>query len=395
MALTKRFSPRPRKPGVAVAVIISLLGVMAASSVVLAAQGLLASAGPPPSETAIVTAVVSKGTIEDRFVGTVRFEPNTTISVVSPEISSDSDPVVTGAGIDSEAPVNLGDRIIEVAGRPVFAIEGSVPMWRTLALGSKGADVQQIQTSLQELGYTFRDANSVLGESTMKALRAMYRDGGYQMVDMGLQPAPDTSSVWSLMIPRGELVTVPSLPAILDTPCVPVGAQAELLCGLRSVDGKAVLVVPDYDAARVVQGQEVTIDMPGAAPIVGTVGPRLPQILTPTSTDSLEAQSPPTTKEARFELDLESPERADEIQGQNTSASILAARSPGESVIVPESAVAAGTDGKFWVMVQGAQPDDPVVRVEVRLGLCALGECEVTDPSPNLTAGTVLVLISG
>src|SRR5207247_212265 len=52
------------------------------------------------------------------------------------------------------ATVKRGETLFKVDERPVVALYGSVPLYRTLLDGVKGADVQQLKENLAELGYT-------------------------------------------------------------------------------------------------------------------------------------------------------------------------------------------------------------------------------------------------
>ena len=60
---------------------------------------------------------------------------------------------MTQVAVDIGDEVLEGTRLIEVSGRPVFALQGDVPVYRTLTPGMAGADVAQMQVALARLGY--------------------------------------------------------------------------------------------------------------------------------------------------------------------------------------------------------------------------------------------------
>ncbi|GAA3254255.1 peptidoglycan-binding protein [Nonomuraea helvata] len=72
-----------------------------------------------------------------------------------------------------------GAVLMEVNGRPVFALRGSVPMHRTIAPGTKGDDVRQLQRALRRLGYG-APATGVFDRATISAVTRMYTKKGYE-----------------------------------------------------------------------------------------------------------------------------------------------------------------------------------------------------------------------
>ncbi len=75
--------------------------------------------------------------------------------------------------------VNEGDVLLEVSGRPVFALQGTLPVFRGFEPGSKGPDVAQLEAALDRLGYSPGTVDEVYDEGTEKALDAMYEAKGY------------------------------------------------------------------------------------------------------------------------------------------------------------------------------------------------------------------------
>ncbi|MFI9595915.1 peptidoglycan-binding protein [Nonomuraea sp. NPDC052265] len=72
-----------------------------------------------------------------------------------------------------------GAVLMEVNGRPVFVLRGSVPMHRTITPGSEGDDVTQLQRALRRLGHR-APSTGVFDRATIAALTALYAAKGYE-----------------------------------------------------------------------------------------------------------------------------------------------------------------------------------------------------------------------
>lgn len=70
--------------------------------------------------------------------------------------------------------------LLEVSGRPVFALPGRLPVYRDLKPGATGDDVKQLQKALADLGHgTGSDKAGTFGAGTKTALAAFYKSIGY------------------------------------------------------------------------------------------------------------------------------------------------------------------------------------------------------------------------
>jgi hypothetical protein len=81
--------------------------------------------------------------------------------------------------------IREGAVLMEVNGRPVFALRGSVPMHRTIAPGAKGADVEQLQRALRRLGYG-SPRSGIFDRATIAAVTEMYAAKGYEAQEPAL-----------------------------------------------------------------------------------------------------------------------------------------------------------------------------------------------------------------
>lgn len=75
--------------------------------------------------------------------------------------------------------VKAGSVLMEVNGRPVFALKGAIPMHRTIGPGAKGPDVKQLQRGLRKLGYV-APVTGVFNGATVSAVTRWYAVKGYE-----------------------------------------------------------------------------------------------------------------------------------------------------------------------------------------------------------------------
>ncbi len=122
--------------------------------------------------------------------GDVQAEVTTQVSAPS---SVQGNPVVTQLVVAAGDSVAEGDRMIEVSGRPVFLMQGDVPVYRTLRPGMRGADVAQLQAALTRLGF-LPDTDDVFGEATKSAVAAFYEQAGYEPIPASLSGAAEIAA---------------------------------------------------------------------------------------------------------------------------------------------------------------------------------------------------------
>ena len=107
--------------------------------------------------------------------------------------SIEGDAVITGIDAVTGDEVTEGTRVIEVSGRPVFILEGAVPVYRTLRPGMDGADVAELQAALVRLGYA-PDVDGSFGEATKVAVTAFYKAAGYEPLPVSATAAVDIAA---------------------------------------------------------------------------------------------------------------------------------------------------------------------------------------------------------
>lgn len=97
-------------------------------------------------------------------------------------------PLVKGAAVAWCSP------LIEVSGRPLLALEGTVPAYRDLQEGDSGPDVTQLQDALRSCGFYAGTSDGVFGANTAKAVRQMYKGNSYKVSTVEVEITDDTAS---------------------------------------------------------------------------------------------------------------------------------------------------------------------------------------------------------
>ncbi|WP_232794783.1 peptidoglycan-binding protein [Kitasatospora sp. NRRL B-11411] len=141
-----------------------------------------AAAKPPAAD--VLTAQVERQVLTSTVVVRGRVTAGQSVDVV-PAVSAGA----AGAAVVTKLPLKAGDEVtagtplLEVSGRPVFPLQGGIPVYRDLKPGSTGEDVAQLQSSLRALGFgTAHDPTGTFGEGTKAAVTALYRAHGYDPV---------------------------------------------------------------------------------------------------------------------------------------------------------------------------------------------------------------------
>ena len=196
-------------------------------------------------------------------------------------------PTVTKQALKKGEEVVPGQLLGSVAGTPVFAVSGQLPLYRDLAAGDKGDDVVAFQKALESTGYNV-PASGVVDAATINAVAALFQEAGYVLPqrdsgsalseassesatgeDGGDQPpVPQTQPyipVVAFASIGGKSGTVLSVAGVSST-LGPEQPLAKIRVGSRTI--KAHVNVAD--AQQLKKGTEVRI-IAGAATFAGTV----------------------------------------------------------------------------------------------------------------------------
>ncbi|MEM9651700.1 MAG: peptidoglycan-binding domain-containing protein [Actinomycetota bacterium] len=168
-----------------------LLAVVAAIAVISAGIGWFAGQrikSPPeiaadqaPPEPSLITVPVEFQELSQRLVirGTVRSDESTPLDATS----SSGDTIITRLTVEAGDELNEGDVAIEVAGRPIFVLEGELPVFRSLIPTLDGPDVTQLEEALVRLGLDPGPVDGLYDDDTADAVEELYRAAGYKPVE--------------------------------------------------------------------------------------------------------------------------------------------------------------------------------------------------------------------
>lgn len=161
-----------------VAVVSLALGFLGARQIQSPAERAALAAAPereaitvPIEEQQLVSEVVTRG--DAVFDGAIEVQVETG-GLATPA-------VVTGGVLASGDTIEEGAVLLEITGRPVLALVGEIPTYRTLTPGTSGPDVEQLELALERLALDTGDATDGLyDDATAAAVGELYRAAGYE-----------------------------------------------------------------------------------------------------------------------------------------------------------------------------------------------------------------------
>jgi multidrug efflux pump subunit AcrA (membrane-fusion protein) len=126
----------------------------------------------PVERRALSSAVTTRGTV--RYGQPVEVTPAaSTLKGTGQGSALVTRPPTKGATLSENAVA------LEVAGRPVFVLQGDRPMYRDLRPGDTGEDVRQLEAALQRLGFSPGRVDGRYDVATEAAVDAWYEASGY------------------------------------------------------------------------------------------------------------------------------------------------------------------------------------------------------------------------
>ncbi|WP_326737839.1 efflux RND transporter periplasmic adaptor subunit [Streptomyces sp. NBC_01022] len=409
------------------ALAVALTGIgLVSTAYISSPQQAAAEVGPPAPD--VLTAPVERRVLTDSVVLRGRVAAGRTFDVSSagPSGKDSGSPVVTKVMVEPGASVKPGKVLLEISGRPLFALEGGLPVYRDLRPGAHGDDVRQLQHALSAIGFSSQgDQAGYFGAGTKAAVTRLYASLGYDPVpaqedgqrklkdarravtDMErahqdakagtdrqraaedladarteLQTAEGADGP---MVPASELAFFPVFPARVDTLAARVGGPAgDKLLTVSAGDLVVKGSLGSSETGLVRPGQKVQIlsELTGvtASGVVASVAGAL-SAADPAEQEEGAAQD--TGKGAVGHALVVTPDKAlpTELAHQDVRLTVEAATSKAKVLVVPISAVSAGADARTTVTV--LRNDGGRSRVEVRPGISGDGYVEVTPTGPN------------
>lgn len=142
------------------------------------AEAAAAAQSPEPS---LITVEVEQVELATRLIvrGDIVYDEPESLALsgsMGPEVEA---PVVTRV-VEEGVALSEGNFALEVAGRPVFFLQGEIPMYRDLRPGSSGVDVEQLEIALARLGHYEGTPNNEWDTLTGAAIEAWFAVAGYE-----------------------------------------------------------------------------------------------------------------------------------------------------------------------------------------------------------------------
>ncbi len=241
------------------AVLLSGVGTAAAQLVKSPAQAAADSAAPPRS---LLTAPVERRVLKDSVIlrGTVTAEQSVDVKP-SAKGGSAGAALVTKTPLATGEAIRAGALLLEVSGRPVFALKGGLPAYRDIKPGMNGKDVAQLQSALRELGHgTGGDSAGSFGAGTKEALKRFYESIGYDPVEAQQDSASAVRDAQKSVTDAERRLQDVRDGGTAPKPSGPDGTAAGAQSGDRAKETKRAQ--DDLDAARRALGELQAVDGP-------------------------------------------------------------------------------------------------------------------------------------
>ncbi|TDD65332.1 peptidoglycan-binding protein [Jiangella aurantiaca] len=420
------------------AVIALGAGIFAGTRITSPADAIARTAAPEASE---VTVPVELRTLNSEVV--TRGDVTSAGAVdVTPETGGlETPPIVTGQVPEVGAEITEGAALLEIVGRPLIALAGELPMYRSLRPGMSGPDVEQLELTLDRLGLDPGEVDDEYTAATGNAVAELFERIGYEppapdpqaeaeldaandAVDQAedavedaeealdaAAPGPDgapadedaledalddarerleeaeaardeAAAAAGTPLPASEVMFVPSLPRRVDEVHVRRGGQVD--GAVMSVSGASLVVTANVDEADyelLAVDQAVSIEVPTGEQVPGTI------------TAIAEAEGEGATGwDVTITPGELTPEQAEALRGQNVRVTVPIESTDGDVLAVPLAALTAGPGGESRVEVMR---DGVAELVEVEVGLTAQGYAEVTAVDGTLAEGDLVVVGDG
>ncbi len=353
---------RPRRWawGIGGLVVIALI----ASGFMIARSGESASAdGTSGTVDALPTATVDLGTLTasaDRD-GTVTNADSTTLS-------SDAAGRVTWLPRTARV-IEQGRTLARIDEQPIVAMVGAVPAFRTMAVGTQGRDVKQLETNLDELGYSGFTVDTTYTSATAAAVRSWQSDARLPVTGV---------------VSLGQVKFLPG-PVQVGAAAAAVGDAVQPGGGLYAIssEGRVVQVsLEEDDRDLALVKAPVTIDAGAAGVATGTV--IAVEAVTTSASSGQTGGSSTTTYVVTIEADTgkkgsdaAAGAKAVQTQADGSPVSVSFAEQEAQDVLsVPIKALLALAEGGYGLEL--VDSDDSATVVAVETGLFANGRVEVS-----------------
>jgi hypothetical protein len=278
--------------------------------------------------------------------------------------------VVTGIALPAGATPRTLQRLLTVSGRPIYAFVSVAPLYTTLssslASGAQRSNVAALQHALKKAGYFSGTVNGVFGASTTTALE------DWQAAHGLTRTGTITTSrfVW---VPKG---------ALLESWNVVLGGSVSTTTALATVEfpreliAQALVTQADVASLKVGQKAALTID--------GSTGASFTATITSIASQAASSSSGSTSSTVEYTVDLAPAALPALARSGMTGSLTVTIASRANALVVPTSAVTAGSSSSFVrVMMNGV----PAYR-QVTTGMTTSSLTQITS---GLAAGETVV----
>lgn len=231
----------------AVAVVFLTAGIVIARFIESPAD---AAAKVAPPEAGLITVPVENRVIANdvSLRADVLYDESVAVAIDTTDISGT--PVVTGQVPEVGTTIDAASVVLEVAGRPVVALPGELPAYRTLRVGVSGPDVLQLKQALAALGINPGNVESdVYDAATVAAVDQLYVAAGYP------SPAASDEDAAALTAARDGLRSAKDMLAEAEAALTtaaggpPGSAQMEAQSTVNDAQRKLNLAIATRDAS--------------------------------------------------------------------------------------------------------------------------------------------------
>ncbi|MFE4306480.1 peptidoglycan-binding protein [Streptomyces sp. NPDC056891] len=164
---------------------VALTGAGFGASLLIKSPAQAAADSRPPAPS-VITAPVEYRTLASSVILRGTVVAGQSVEITPGGTTEGGSPTVSKLPLKAGDQVRAGRLLVEISGRPVIALQGTVPLYRDLKPGARGSDVGRLQDALHRLGHsTSPDDRGRFGEGTKSAVTALYDALGYEPLPVG------------------------------------------------------------------------------------------------------------------------------------------------------------------------------------------------------------------
>jgi len=273
--------------------------------------------------------------------------------------------------------IKPGGTLYTVNEEPVVAMDGTLPAYRAMQDGDTGTDISQLQTSLEDLGYSPGTADGTFGASTLSAVEAWQKNEGLTVDGI---------------VHLGQVVFV-SGPSRVITQLGTIGAAVPPGSQILSVGPESPIVTTSESSSQLgllSQDQTVDVQLPDGSVVAGKV-----TSVGAASSSSGGSGGGPSggsgsgSSTTPVTVALNSPALGNSIAGSSVTVIVTTSR-VSDVLAVPIAALVATSSGQLYVQVPNAQGALEDISVNPTVYDDTAGIAAV--PGANLTPGERVVV---